>query len=364
VPASDQSHGEPSELARLRHRCAELEAALELLRSEPAAHRRDLENLAAQLDALVRSSSEVRYQLNANWSELAHLQGGGFIPDTAAGNRNWLEDYIPEEHRELVREEIKRAIEARDTYNIEHKVNRVDGSVGWALSRAVPLIDDKGEVSRWIGSASDITERKTAEDAQRVLNLELAHRMKNTLAMVQAIVAQTLRQAKSIEAGQALIAARLNALACAQDILTQKNFTQADIKEVVVEALRPHRTGQHRIEIEGPRFMLTPQRVLGLSLAIHELATNAMKYGSLSNETGRVVVFWAVADDVFTFSWREGGGPPVVEPESRGFGSKLIERVVAAYFGGQGQIEFHPNGIHFTLTGRSVDRTSNTSVAE
>lgn len=313
---------------------------------------RDLASLTAQCDALVRSSSEVRYMINADWSVLAQLSGGGFIPDTSGGNANWLEEYIPEEHRDLVRAEIDRAIRAKDTYHIEHKVNRVDGTTGWALSRAVPLFDEHGEIMNWMGAASDITDRKASEHAQRVLNEELAHRMKNTLAMVQAITTQTLRQAASLEEGRVAIAARLSALARAQDILTQANFAAADIRTVVAAALAPHQGAAERIVVEGRRIDLASQQALGLSLAIHELATNAMKYGALSNDEGRVSITWGLVEGVLTFDWIESGGPLVVDPPRRGFGSRLIEQIVGAYFDGEGRIDFEPGGIRFRLTGK------------
>ncbi|MEN5083399.1 HWE histidine kinase domain-containing protein [Bosea sp. TWI1241] len=325
--------------------------------SPPPRDSRDFEKLTAQLDALLRSSSEVRYRINADWSELAQLQGGGFIPDNPVPNPNWLEEYIPQDHRDLVRAEIARAIAAKDTYDIEHKVNRVDGTVGWALSRAVPLFDEHGEIESWMGAASDITARKTSEEALRLLNLELAHRMKNTLAMVQSIVSQTLRTASSTEEAQLAIAARLDALARAQDILLQTKFSEADIRDIVDEAVRPHRSEPERLSIAGPSHRLTPQQAFGLSLAIHELATNAVKYGALSNESGRVVMSWKREADAFVFDWIESGGPEVSAPASRGFGSRLIEKVVGAYFRGTGEIAFRPEGLHFRLTG-SLDKAS------
>lgn len=126
-----------------------------------------------RLDALVRSSSEVRYSINADWSDLRQLAGGGFIPDTSSSNIHWLEEYIPAQDRELVRAEIARAIRTKTDYVIEHRVNRVDGSVGWAFSRAVPLFDAAGDITGWLGAASDITERKRAQAALERLNATL-----------------------------------------------------------------------------------------------------------------------------------------------------------------------------------------------
>lgn len=349
MPDNTTPQNDPAEIVKLIARCAEQEAQLESLRESS---RRELKESTALLDALIRSSSEVRYRLNGDWSVLHQLQGGGFIPDTDSGNSNWFEQYIPKDHQDLVRAEINRAIAQRDTYNIEHKVNRVDGTVGWAQSRAVPMFDEAGAVLSWMGAASDITLAKTAEEAQRVLNLELAHRMKNTLAMVQAIVSQTLRKASSIEEGQRAISARLEALARAQDILTQTEFTEAQVQDVVDAAMLPHQHSRHRIDVSGAPDTLRPQEALGLSLAIHELTTNAIKYGALSNENGRVSIRWSRPLGAFVFEWSESAGPAVTAPANRGFGSRLIERIVAAYFEGEGSLHFDPGGVRFTLVGK------------
>ncbi|WP_158555180.1 GAF domain-containing protein [Fulvimarina endophytica] len=211
------------------------------------------------------------------------------------------------------------------------------------------------EELRFVQQVGDSTQaaigRLRAEDGRRLLNQELAHRLKNSLAMVQAIATQTLRQAQSMEEGRDAISARLGALARAQDILTGTDFVEADIIEVVGAALAPHLTPSRRIDFGGPHGSLTAQQALGISLAIHELATNATKYGALSNETGRVCVTWGEEAERFVFRWIEADGPPVHPPERRGFGSKLIERIVASYFEGEGRIDFDPAGIRFQLTG-------------
>ncbi|MBB3949955.1 GAF domain-containing protein [Aureimonas jatrophae] len=191
--------------------------------------------------------------------------------------------------------------------------------------------------------------RIQAEQQQRTLNQELAHRMKNSLAMVQAISSQTLRQATSVETARHAIESRLGALTRAQDILTRTSWEEADAADVVAAAIGPHQGEENRISLHGARFRLTSQQALGLSLAIHELATNAVKYGALSNETGRVSVSWGAEDGAFAFRWVETGGPPVVAPDRRGFGSKLLERVVAANFDGTGRLDFAPSGLCFEL---------------
>ncbi|MCT4579227.1 HWE histidine kinase domain-containing protein [Donghicola sp.] len=347
-----------SELAELRAALdasaanAECTKAMQIaVEREAADRRKERAEHTARLDALIRSSSEVRYEINADWSALGTLSGGGFIPDTEAVNANWLEEYIPEEHRERVREEIRRAIAAKDTYNIEHKVNRVDGSVGWALSRAVPLLDENGEITSWMGAASDITDRKTATDLQQVLNDELTHRIKNIFSMVQAIASQTLRGASSLEEGRAAISARLAALSRAQDVLTGETLAGADIREVITAAMVPHEEEAKQMQLDGPPMVLNAQQALGMTLAIHELSTNAIKYGALSNEQGSVAVTWRCQGSSFTFDWIEADGPQVEKPTRRGFGSSLIEQIVPSYFEGEAHLEYDPEGLRFRLTG-------------
>ena len=151
------------------------------------------------LDALIRSSTEVRYRISADWSELHQLNGGDFIPDTQGKDRKWLDRYIPPEDRDAVRAEIARATATKSTYLIEHRVNRVDGSVGWALSRAIPMLDERGEIKEWVGAASDITERKNAEEALRQVHENLEERVAQALAERSQIEEQ-LRQSQKLEA--------------------------------------------------------------------------------------------------------------------------------------------------------------------
>jgi PAS domain S-box-containing protein len=151
------------------------------------------------LDALIRSSTEVRYRISADWSELHQLKGGAFIHDTKVSNLHWLDSYIPPEDRDAVRAEIARATRTKSTYLIEHRVNRVDGSIGWALSRAVPMLDDMGEIREWFGAASDITERKIAEEALREIHENLEERIAQAVAE-RGHFEDQLRQSQKLEA--------------------------------------------------------------------------------------------------------------------------------------------------------------------
>jgi len=188
---------------------------------------------------------------------------------------------------------------------------------------------------------------------QHVLQRELSHRMKNTLAMVQAVVSQSLRNAVDTRDAAEKASARIQALARAQDTLTATDWAASDVSAVVAGALEPHRDETDRIRISGPPASLDAQRALGLALAIHELATNAAKYGALSDERGRVDLEWSLPGaDRFRFVWRESGGPTPTEPGRHGFGTRLTERIVPGYFAGTAQTSYAAPGVCYALDGR------------
>jgi len=191
-------------------------------------------------------------------------------------------------------------------------------------------------------------ERKRIERHQQLLVGELNHRVKNTLAIVQSVAHQSFRS--RIPAPEAIgrFEGRLEALAAAHNLLTRKNWDTATIADVAIAALAPF-VPEDRREIEGPDVTVQPQTAVGLALALHELATNAAKYGALSTDRGSVSVRWAVADNELQLEWREQGGPPVSPPTHRGFGSRMIERTLAAEFGGKVELLFRPEGVTCTV---------------
>jgi PAS domain S-box-containing protein len=206
--------------------------------------------------------------------------------------------------------------------------------------------------------------RVRAEERQRLLNDELSHRLKNTLALVQSIAAQTLRNAPDIDAARDGLAARLVALGRAHDILLAGPGGAARVPAVVAGALALHEDSTGRFSVAGPDLLIGPSAALSLSLLLHELATNAAKYGALSTPEGRVAVAWSLAPfdgagasaphDValhdVTLTWRESGGPPVVPPSRKGFGSRLIERGLAGAVGGRVALDYRPEGVTCTLS--------------
>ncbi len=196
--------------------------------------------------------------------------------------------------------------------------------------------------------ARDVTESKRFEMHQRLLIDELNHRVKNTLAIVQGIAQQTFRDPGVPLAARKAFEGRLAALAEAHNLLTRELWSPVSILKVITDAMSPHCDGQ-RCHIEGPDLPLEPKTAISLALAMHELATNAVKHGALSNDTGTVDIRWdKVRDESGTrlkLSWTEVGGPPVPVPNRRGFGTRMIERGLAAELGGTVRIMFPPEGV-------------------
>jgi PAS domain S-box-containing protein len=200
-------------------------------------------------------------------------------------------------------------------------------------------------------TAALIIERNRAEDQrkrferhQQLLVGELNHRVKNTLAIVQSLVHQTFHGSHAPDEAIGRFEGRLEALAGAHNLLTRKNWESASISEVVEGAIAPF-CSPIRCSIEGPEVAIPPQTAVSLALAIHELATNASKYGALSNNSGTIAVRWRVEDGKLDLTWTERGGPPVAKPEKRGFGTRMIERTLAAEFGGAVELGFAPEGL-------------------
>ena len=192
----------------------------------------------------------------------------------------------------------------------------------------------------------DVSERKRADTQRELLLAELNHRVKNTLAVVLGLAHQTFRDKES--ASKKAFEGRLIALATAHNLLTRANWESASLRDLVFDSLPVKQTGNRRFRIVGPTVLLAPQPALALTLALHELFTNALKYGALSNETGTIDVEWTRnEDDVapLTLVWREAGGPIVSPPTRRGFGSVLLERTLAEDLNGKVDTEYRPEGL-------------------
>jgi PAS domain S-box-containing protein len=304
--------------------------------------------------ALVNATSDVIYQMTADWSVMQPLDGRGFIPDSDLPNPNWIHENLFAEDHPAVWDAIQAAVRTKSVFQLEHRVRRADGTPGWTFSRAVPILDDTGEIIEWFGTATDVTERHRTEDHLRLVVNELNHRVKNNLAMTQAIAQQTFRGAEDLAQAQTRFSERIMALAQANDLLTGERGAGVSLRGVIEQAVRPHCGRDDRLTIEGPDVSLSPKTALSLSLAMHELATNALKYGAWSADTGTISIIWRtyMSDkngERLHIVWRERGGPPVAAPARRGFGSRLIERGLSAEMGGDVRMMFEPDGLVCTI---------------
>lgn len=253
------------------------------------------------------------------------------------------------------RADFKRQVAGEiDRYRIDKRYVRKDGSVIWVEVTSTTVNGADGSFRYGVRMVQDINERKLAEEHKKLLLDELNHRVKNTLATVQALAAHTVRTATSPEDFQRRFEPRLLALSAAHDRLTRNDWRGANLADIVSGELSAHDT-PGAVSMEGPDLILPPRMSLSLSMALHELATNALKYGALSVEGGHVDIRWDVKRDPSTpypsgvqINWVESGGPPVRPPAQEGFGSRLL-RVTAAELDGDLDLDWRPEGLRWRL---------------
>ncbi|WP_096358773.1 PAS domain-containing protein [Variibacter gotjawalensis] len=269
------------------------------------------------------------------------------------GYADLLEAIHPDD-RDRMRIAVTQSIETHKDYDIEYRILTPRGELRWILIRGQAHYAADGSPLSMAGISIDITDRKRGEDHRDLLAAELNHRVKNSMATMQSIAHQTLRNAATLEQARTTLDARLQSLSSAHDVLTRENWEGATIAEIADGALGPFRAANaNRFAAGGPSIRLSPRAALALVLALHELATNAVKYGALSNEDGRVILNWSMTDgaqdDSFSLRWEEVGGPQVSAPSRSGFGTRMIERALAAEIGGTARIDYRPSGIVFSL---------------
>jgi two-component sensor histidine kinase len=244
----------------------------------------------------------------------------------------------------------------QDSFPAEYRVVRPDGSTLWlsghghVLSRGVD-----GKAHRMISIMVDITDRKKSEDHVHFLMREMSHRSKNLLSVIQAIAGQTARTAGTIEEFEKRFLLRMRGLAASHDILVDQNWHGAPLSELVNLHLAPFvEDDGTRLNVSGPRVVVTAPAAQAIGLALNELATNAAKYGSLSLPIGKVQVSWHFENGVrfgpLTLRWTERGGPAISRPNSKGFGHLVIERMVADALNGSVEISFDPKGLVWVLS--------------
>ncbi|HEY1753271.1 MAG TPA: HWE histidine kinase domain-containing protein [Caulobacteraceae bacterium] len=262
--------------------------------------------------------------------------------------------YVHPDDVEALRQEVTEKLLRDGRYECEYRMIRPDnGKVLWMYSAAVAPKDEAGAVRRVIGLVQDITERKSEDGARNALVAELDHRVKNVLASVQSLAAQSARKTTSLDAFLKTFAGRLEAMASAHTLLTATRWRGAEIGNIAAAELGGLAPGQARWS--GPEILLNARATNSLTLALHELATNAVKFGALSIEGGRVEVTWSRRPEGgFELVWTERGGPPVAAPTRRGFGATLLDRVTGRELGGEARMDFRAGGVRVTIVADST----------
>ncbi|MEG3126177.1 PAS domain-containing protein [Sphingomonas sp. GB1N7] len=255
---------------------------------------------------------------------------------------------------------VDAAIKDAAPYDVEYRIITPAGEERWIHARGQAYHRADGTPLSLVGTSQDITQRKRADEHRALLANELSHRVKNMLTTLQALISQTLRSASTLDDAENIISGRIQAMASANDLLVNERWESAPLRELVARTLAPFEPGQSdRLAFEGPDVQVSPRIAGALSLALHELATNAAKYGALSTAEGSVSLHWSVADmpeqSNLRISWEEAGGPKVAPPQKTGFGSQLIKRVLAHEIGGSVDIEYRETGVKFTAVAPMPD---------
>lgn len=236
-----------------------------------------------------------------------------------------------------------------DTFDIHFRLIRpTDQRVQWLRATGILERGEDGRARLVTGIIEDVSRAQQEEERRLQLMAELDHRVKNVLSTVQALAQQTAKQTTSLDAFLQTFGGRLKAMASANELLTAARWRGAAVDHLAAAELGALAPGQ--TSWEGPDLFLTPRAANALSLALHELATNAVKFGALSQESGRVALRWAVRPEGgFELTWTESGGPTVTTPSRRGFGSTLLDQVTGRELNGDTQVDYRPGGVHVRL---------------
>jgi PAS domain S-box-containing protein len=278
----------------------------------------------------------------------------------------WLDAVHPDDHAATRAAWI--AAPAKGEYYVEHRIRRAaDDEWRWHQTRAAPLEGIQG-ADEWVGTSTDIHDLRTLQDQQKVLVAELQHRTRNLLAVVQSLARQTMRSSRSLENFGAAFESRLRALSRVQGLLARADHRPIDLAELVGNELTAHGSGgdtQDKVRVEGPAVAVPPASAQVFALAIHELATNAVKHGALGQPAGRLAVTWKLEENgprrLIRLGWRESGVamPEGGHPVRRGYGSELIEHALPYHLGTETKLEFGPDGVRCDIVVERADAQEN-----
>lgn len=269
------------------------------------------------------------------------------MPVGSTDGWGWDKVHHPD-HIERVREHFARSIATGQEWEDTFPLRGHDGRFRWFLSRAKPIRQDDGQILYWFGTNTDVTEMLEKEEQIRVLLMEVNHRSKNLLSVVQALARRS--GGHNDPAFLKRFENRLGSLAANQDLLVRRKWSTIQMEELAdaqLAILAPE--SRMQVHVQGGSVSLSPRAAEIIGMALHELATNAIKYGALSLPSGQVALCWEDADGQFTLDWRETGGPPVGEPLHYGFGTTLMRHIPARSLDAQVTLDHAPSGLHWRL---------------
>jgi PAS domain S-box-containing protein len=304
--------------------------SIERLREEEA--RQDAEQASRLLASIIETSNDAIVSKDTSGIITSWNNGArrifGYSADEIIGRP--IETLVPSDRHNEEPEILERIRRGERIEHYETVRRRKDGSLIDVSLTVSPLKDSAGKVVGASKIARDITERKQAQARNELLSREIQHRTQNLFAVVQAVVARSFAGKQTVKEAEAAVVDRLHSLAQTHVMLIDKQWQGADLAEVVRTEMSPY---ADRVHVEGSGLFLNAKAAQNFALALHELATNAAKYGALSNATGRVHISWSTSTSkgvpLFAFRWQERGGPPVSPPTNKGFGSAVLEQVMA-----------------------------------
>ena len=267
------------------------------------------------------------------------------VEESTVGEFSWGTTMHPDDAAQIGRL-MAEAVAQRAAATIKGRYLNAQQQYRVLETHARPRFSGSGDFLGMIGVNVDVTEREEAEKARELLVAELNHRVKNTLSLVQGIAHQSFKNARKPAEARKAFEGRLVALAHAHNLLTEGNWENASLRKLAELALNANGTNANRVVLRGPNILLPPKEAVSLAMALHELCTNAMKYGALSNDTGQIRLEWGRTDgSQLRLDWRETGGPPVSPPSRRGFGSMLLQRTLAEDLEGEVIMKFDSPGL-------------------
>ena len=327
--------------SRVAARTAELEAQTERLRRSE--DRRSIALSAGDMGSWEVDLATGQIEWDDGPYRIFGVDPASFVP-TVAGIEAMMH---PDDREKSALSSILASQQAR--FQTEFRIVRPSGELRWCYGAGIILSDPAGKALRMTGVTVDITERKRAEERQALLAREVDHRAKNTLAVVLSML--RLTRAPTIDAFIATIEGRVHALAATHNLLSATRWEGAELGKIVDEEMAPyHASHRRRVNTGGPRVILLPATAQAVALALHELATNAAKYGAFSTDTGTLGVTWRSDGDTMLLDWTESGGPPTVEPARLGLGLTIVRSSIEAQFRGAVIYDWRPDGLRCRLT--------------